>query len=219
MRLGHPEEFMGMRQVGGLSIVFCLMILPLPSGESYPYGVDNVKNGCTCHNAVPTEMVIISLEGLPERYEANETYLLNISVTGGAEPVENHTNLGGFNLWFSRGELTNLSEEVQVFSVQEIGHTEAGNDQRAWTASWTAPEDDSLIVLYRLHINTVNGDGVPSDADLWNREAGEVVGINVPQEEPVSNLFLYGVPIVLFSLAGLVYWREMRKIRTDSEEE
>ena len=60
---------------------------------------------------------------------------------------------------------------------------------------------------------------MPSDADQWNRETGEVVGINVPQEEPVSNLFLYGVPIVMISIAGLIYLREMRKVDSDSEDE
>ena len=210
---------MGKRLVWMLTLLFGLMILPLPSGHSYPYGIDDVENGCTCHSVVASESVIITLEGLPERYVANETYLLNISATGGAEPIENHTNSGGFNLWMSRGSLANLSEEVQVFSPQEIGHTEAGNDQRAWTASWTAPEDDSLTVIYRLHINTVNGDNVPSDADQWNRETGEVVGINVPQEEPVSKLFLYGVPIVMISITALIYVREMRKVDSDSEDE
>ena len=202
---------MGKRQVWVLTLLISLMILPLPSGHSYPYGIDDVENGCTCHSAVVSESVIITLEGLPERYVANETYLLNIPATGWAEPIDNHTNSGGFKLWMSRGLLTNLSEEVQVFSVEEIGHTEAGNDQRAWTASWTAPEDDSLIVLYRLHINTVNGDNVPSDADQWNRETGEVPGINVQQEEPVSKLFLNGVPIVMISIAVLFYAREMNK--------
>ena len=79
--------------------------------------------------------------------------------------------------------------------------------------------DDSLTVIYRLHINTVNGDNVPSDADQWNRETGEVVGINVPQEEPVSKLFLYGVPIVMISITALIYVREMRKVDSDSEDE
>ena len=212
---------MGIRQVGVLGLVFFLMILPLPSGESYPYGVDDVPNGCTCHNAVPTETVVITLEGLPEQYEANKTYTLNFSATNGAEPIENHTNLGGFNLWMSHGKLTSFSEEVQVFSDYEIGHTTVGNDQRAWSANWTAPEDDTLTVEFRLQINTVNGDEVPSDQDLWNRQFGEFTGINAAQSEPVSDLFLYGVPIVLFSLAGLVYWREMRKLRMrkDTEEE
>ena len=219
MRFRRSANFMRKRQAWMLTLLIGLMIVPLPSGDSSSYGIEDVGGGCTCHNAVASPTVIITLEGLPERYVANETYRLNISATGGAESIENHNNLGGFNLWMSRGLLTNLSEEVQVFSNQEIGHTEAGNDQRAWNASWTAPEDDSLVVLYRLHINTVNGDGVPSDADQWNRETGEVAGMNVPQEEPVSNLFLYGVPIVMVSIAVLIYAREMRKLDSNSEEE
>ncbi len=207
------------RQKWVLALLFCLMIQQFPVAESYPYGIDDVENGCTCHNAVPTDTVIISLDGLPGLYETNKTYFLNIAATGGAESIENHTNRGGFNLWVSHGILSNLSNEVQIFSDQEVGHTEAGNDQRAWTVNWTAPEDDSLTVQYRLHINTVNGDGVPSDQDQWNREFGEIVGVNSTMAEPVSKLFLYGVPIVLFSISGLVYYREIRKLRVAAESE
>ena len=203
------------RRVGVLILLFCLMIQQLPVGESYPYGISGVENGCTCHNAVPTDTVNITFEGLPEIYEANKTYTLNISATGGAESVENYTNLGGFNLWMSHGVLSNQSDEVQVFSDNEVGHTVEGNDQRAWTVDWTAPDDDeSTLIRYRLHVNTVNGDGVPSDDDQWNRKFGSFTGVSGDLElEPISSLFLYGVPIVLIGLAALVYFREMKKLK------
>ncbi|CAI8411580.1 MAG: Uncharacterised protein [Marine Group II euryarchaeote MED-G33] len=159
------------------------------------------------------------MEGIPERYEANQTYTLNISAIGGAASIENYTNRGGFNLWMSRGVLSNISDDVQVFSNNEVGHTESGNNQRAWVVNWTAPDDDTLSVQYRLHINTVNGDGVPSDLDQWNREFGEFPGVNGVVSEPVSNLFLYGVPIVMISLMAWVYIREMRKLDRPMEEE
>ncbi|MDP6866140.1 MAG: hypothetical protein QGG62_04295 [Candidatus Poseidoniaceae archaeon] len=204
------------RRAWVLALLFGLMILQVPNGESYPYGIENVPNGCTCHNAVPSETVNIVLEGVPDEFEANKTYTLNISVTGGAESVENHTNLAGFNLWMSRGILSNISEDVQVFSNNEVGHTEAGNDQRSWSVTWTAPMDEDLEVEYRLHVNTVNGDGIPSDQDHWNRVTGS---INDEVVTPVSPLFLYGVPIVLFGIAALVYVREMRKLRQAIAEE
>ena len=221
MRVWCPARYMRNRRVGVLILLFCLMIQQLPVGESYPYGISGVENGCTCHNAVPTDTVNITFEGLPEIYEANKTYTLNISATGGAESVENYTNLGGFNLWMSHGVLSNQSDEVQVFSDNEVGHTVEGNDQRAWTVDWTAPDDDeSTLIRYRLHVNTVNGDGVPSDADEWNRKFGSLTGVNGDLElEPISSLFLYGVPIVLIGLAALVYYREMRKLRQDAAEE
>ena len=209
------------RQVGVLILLFCLMIQQLPVAESYPYGISDVENGCTCHSAVATETVNIAFEGLPEHYEANKTYTLNISTSGGAESIENHTNFGGFNLWMSHGILSNLSDEVQVFSDNEVGHTLDGNDQRAWTVNWTAPDDDeATLIRFRLHVNTVNGDGVPSDEDQWNRKFGSLTGVNGDSQiEPVSDLFLYGVPVVLLLLSGGVYYREMRKLRTQTEAE
>ena len=107
--------------------------------------------------------------------------------------------------------MSNLTDEVQVFSDNEVSHTEAGNDQRAWTVNWTAPEDNSTRVQYRLHVNTVNGDGVPSDADQWNRIMGSFGGFPEPEEERVSSLILCGVPVVLLGLAALVFAREMNK--------
>jgi hypothetical protein len=209
------------RQVGVLILLFCLMIQQLPVAESYPYGISDVENGCTCHSAVATETVNIAFEGLPEHYEANKTYTLNISASGGAESIENHTNFGGFNLWMSHGVLSNFSADIQVFSDNEVGHTLEGNDQRAWTVNWTAPDDDeATLIRYRLHVNTVNGDGVPSDEDQWNRKFGSLTGVNGDSQiEPVSDLFLYGVPVVLLLLSGGVYYREMRKLRTQAADE
>jgi hypothetical protein len=190
------------------------MIQQFPVAESYPYGIDDVENGCTCHNAVATISVNITFEGIPVTYEANTTYTLSISATGGAQSVENHTNFGGFNLWMSGGILNNLSDEVQVFSDNEVGHTENGNDQRAWTVDWTAPADNTTRIHYRLHVNTVNGDGVPSDEDQWNRKIGSF-GQGTQTIEPVSPIFLYGVPICLISLIVLIYRREMKKLNDD----
>ena len=211
MSFGCAADSMRTRQVWVFILFFCMVIQPLPSGESYPYGVSGVENGCTCHSAVATESVIITLDGLPEQYEANKTYTLQIITTGGAESIENHTNYGGFNLWISHGILSNLSDEVHVYSDNEVSHTEAGNDQRDWTVNWTAPADNSTRIQYRLHVNTVNGDGVPSDADQWNRIMGSFGGVPEPEEERVSSLILYGVPVVLLGLAALVFAREMNK--------
>ena len=221
MRVRGSARCMRNRQVGVLILLFCLMIQQLPVAESYPYGISDVENGCTCHSAVATETVNIAFEGLPEHYEANKTYTLNISASGGAESIENHTNFGGFNLWMSHGVLSNFSADVQVFSDNEVGHTLEGNDQRAWTVNWTAPDDDeATLIRYRLHVNTVNGDGVPSDEDQWNRKFGSLTGVNGDSQiEPVSDLFLYGVPVVLLLLSGGVYYREMRKLRTQAADE
>ena len=216
MRFRHLANDMRKRQVWVLALLFCLVIQHASIGSSYPTGISDVEHGCTCHNAVPTASVNITFEGVPVTYQANTTYTLNISASGGAQSVENYTNYGGFNLWISHGVLSNLSDEVQVFENGEAGHTDVGNDQRAWTVNWTAPADNSTRIHYRLHVNTVNGDGVPSDDDQWNRKIGSFgQGTESLEQPPVSPIFLYGVPIVLFGLAALIYIREMKKLNDD----
>ncbi|MDG1525642.1 MAG: hypothetical protein P8Q90_06205 [Candidatus Thalassarchaeaceae archaeon] len=203
-------------QKWALALLFCLIIQYTPAGMSASTGISDVENGCTCHNAVPTSSVNITFEGIPLTYEVNTSYTLIISATGGAQSVENHTNFGGFNLWMSHGVLSNLSNEVQVFSINEVGHTGLGNDQRAWTVNWTAPADNSTRIHYRLHVNTVNGDGVPSNEDQWNRKIGSFgQGTETLEQTPVSPIFLYGVPICLISLIALIYRREMKKLNDD----
>jgi len=215
MRVMWSASLMSRRHKWVLALLFSLMILKIPLGESTSGGRDGVI-ACNCHNATPTPTVIITLEGMPETYEANKTYTLNFSAENGTEPAENSINSGGFLLWISHGILTNITENVQVFSVNEVGHSSIGNDQRAWVVNWTAPEVEGVYIEYRLLINTVNGDGVPSPVDQWNVLSGSM---NEESREPVSNLFLYGVPIVLILLAGGVYIREMNKLRAQAAAE
>ena len=190
-----------------------VMSFLIPTVESYSAGISNVpSNGCICHNYEPTETVNISIIGLPDDYQINTTYTLFIGAENGADLVENHTNSGGFNFWISHGELTSLGNETKTWSINEISHTNEGNNQRNWTFLWTSPSDENIVVEYRLHVNTVNGDGIPSPDDKWNRLTG-VIGDEI---EPISALFLYGVPVVMIGLISLVYFREMRKLRDEA---
>jgi hypothetical protein len=200
-----------------LVTILVLLSVQLPDGASRPGGIDNVPNGCNCHSVSPSPEVEITLEGMPTRFVANTNYTLTITATGGAASVEDPANLAGFNLWIERGTLSSLDDAVRIFSANEAGHTTEGNDQRSWTLNWTAPADDSLNADYRLHVNTVNGDGSASDADMWNRKLGATVGVNGTVPEPVSALFLYGVPILLIGFSGWVYVTLMKKKRPGSD--
>ena len=197
-------------------IISTLLIISIifPSVESYSAGISDIpENGCICHNAMPTEAVNISFIGLPQQYQVNTTYTLTIGAENGAEMVENYSNSGGFNLWISHGELTSFSNETKVWNPNEISHSSEGNNQRNWTVLWTSPGTENIAIEYRLHVNTVNGDEVASGADQWNRMTG-VIGDEI---EPVSALFLYGVPIVMIGLISLVYFREMRKLKDEAD--
>ena len=211
------------RQLFVLAILAALLTSSVPLASSKMTGITDVENGCICHSAVSSPDVVIVLDGLPDQYEANVTYELTISVEGGAVPVVNATNTAGFNLWFHSGALANTSDDAWMTDdepmINEYTHTLAGNDQRSWTLLWTAPLDDSLSVDWRLTVNTVIGDEIPSDSDKWNQMKGAVVGVNGTAEEPINDLYLYGIPVGLVLLSIGVYVAVTRESRMAAREE
>ena len=155
-------------------VIFTVLLLGMvavPSATSLPTGVAGVKDsGCNCHGAVVSDSVIPILEGLPETYNYSEIYTLNVAFTGGpADPA--NINQGGFNLWVSDGTITPSDASVQSWNPNEVSHTDAGNDQTAWTVEWTAPANDRNV-QFILHTNSVNGNagsGEGAIGDEWNR--------------------------------------------------
>ena len=147
-------------------------MLLAPSAFSQPTGISGVKDsGCNCHGATPTAAVVASISGLPDSYNYSESYDLTVSFSGGPTAPGN-INQGGFHLWVSDGELAVTDATAQVFSVNELGHTEAGNDQTEWSVVWTAPETDRNVEFI-LHVNSVNGNadgaGAGSSGDEWSK--------------------------------------------------
>jgi len=178
-------------------------------------GIENVENGCVCHSSDSSSEVQITLEGLPEKFDSNTTYNLVIAVEGGAIPIENAINTAGFNLWVHNGRLAPTSNDSQLTDTLQLTHTEFGNDQRTWNVTWTSPSDDSLSVDWRLTVNTVNGDGWEYNGDMWNQISGTIIGVNGTAPNPVSDLFVYGIPIGLILAAAMGY---LYVTRSESEE-
>ena len=139
-----------------MGLVVIAAMLALPSAQSFPGGVGGVQqSGCNCHGAVPSDSVVATIDGLPESYNYSEQYELTLSFQGGPSQAGN-ANQGGFHLWASDGELSVGDATAQVFSANEVGHTEAGNDQTSWSVMWTAPATDRNVEFI-LHVNSVNG--------------------------------------------------------------
>ena len=159
--------------------VFTILVLAMiiaPVATSFPTGVSGVKDsGCNCHGAIPSDTVTPMIEGLPGIYNYSETYAITVSFTGGPTDSGN-INQGGFHLWVSYGTIATLDSTVQSFADNEVGHTEAGNDQTSWMVEWTAPANDKNI-KFTLTTNSVNGNaggGAGSSGDEWNRVSGSV---------------------------------------------
>ena len=166
-------------------------------------GITSVPTGCLCHSNAPTFGVVVNLSGLPQEYIPSVEYSLVVSVSGGPDPYSSGTNAqGGFNLVASGGEFRSIDLNTTSHGM-EATHSELGNDQREWTIIWVAP-DDSDDILFKLHGNSVNGDGNASVDDRWNRVDVIIKGtppsdedVAVPEFSALASL------VALFSLAML----------------
>ena len=157
----------------GLSLLLALspQFVALETG----IGGASVNDGCNCHSSQADESVIPAITGLPEAFEADEIYVLDISFDGG--PAAEGDNQGGFNLKADRGILSAVDETVRIID-NSATHTEEGNNQRSWQVEWVAPPSDSVVVEFKLLVNSVNGDSFANSEDRWNILKFEVAGVN-----------------------------------------
>lgn len=188
-------------------VVLLIGMIAVPSATSLPTGVAGVKDsGCNCHGAVPSDSVVPTLEGLPETYNYSEVYILNIGFSGGPADPSN-INQGGFNLWVSDGTVSPSDASVQSWNPNEVSHTDAGNDQTAWTVEWTAPANDRNVEFI-LHTNSVNGNaGSPeggTSGDEWNRLSIQISSPVVVLEQANPYTVLTTLIIVSFVLLLIV---------------
>lgn len=180
-------------------ILISIAMVVSPAVNSLPAGVGGSgiqTSGCNCHTAAPTATVDIMVDGLPEEYNASETYTVTVSFTGG--PAETGVNSGGFNLWASGGEFSVLDATVESRAPAEVTHTEAGNDYRTWTVEWIAPSH-GRDVDFIVHVNSVNGDGSNS-GDEWNRYDLTVAGSLGPGLDPADPFTVLATLIIISGL-------------------
>ena len=195
-----------------LAVLSIAMVIS-PAVVSYPTGISGVKDsGCNCHGAVVSPDVAGSISGLPDQYNYSEEYEIVVSFSGGPANAAN-SNQGGFNLWVSDGELVPSDATVQAYGVNEVSHTEAGNDQTSWTLTWTAPSSDKNVEFV-LHVNSVNGnaDGNNggSSGDMWNRLSAKVSPpiLVLESADPfvvLSTLILVSAILLAITLAYVFY--------------
>ena len=162
-----------------VAVLFAALMFS-PEHDARPSGISGVDTGCNCHDGAVSSDVVASItlangSALPDNYEPGTTYSLLISFTGGPAEDDNPSrmNTGGFNLVASKGTFTSTDENTQIMAG-ELTHTDAGNDQQAWNADWTAPDSGSAVL--RLMVNSVNGDNSASSDDGWNTVSYTVSG-------------------------------------------
>jgi hypothetical protein len=163
-----------------LFALIAIMLLP-GQGVAYPWGIggeqtnagktidDVAKEGCLCHQAAPSNSVMILLEEVPHSWVANQSYEMTLHLVGGPEMSSGDT--GGFSMRITAGTLaeSDMTQNVDE-NTETLTHTEAGakTDERSWVITWTAPEAGVGIIEFWISGNSVNGaDG--NAGDSWNQ--------------------------------------------------
>ena len=130
---------------------------------------DVAKEGCLCHNGDSDNSIQIILDDVPFGWIGGETYTMHLQIIGGPEATGVYT--AGFAMRSSTGVLG--GEDVQNWEEESdsLTHTNSGSktDDRTWNLAWTAPETGTGPAEFWIAGNTVNGDGIPSELDRWNR--------------------------------------------------
>jgi len=161
----------------------CFALLLAGSTQAYSTGIGGDEDGngdvsvagCTCHSELPDNSVTLILEGVPYHYSAGTSYELKIQIIGGPT-IDTTSNAGGFSMRVSFGTLTaaeGYESETHHWDDDSTTMTHSGsgaeNAERTWHVVWNAPDSGTGITTFWLAGNAVNGDGIPSDLDRWNR--------------------------------------------------
>jgi hypothetical protein len=174
----------GVKAYVTLGVLLIGLLVAATAGNSSSTGITRQEGltdeGCICHgpnradDGVPSQAVEISFRLDPNvyMYEPGQSYNITIrpaktdvNASQGAE-----ANKGGFNLLVNIGELAAAEgyEEFIQGTSQEVTHTPEGDKNgRTFNLTWTAPGEDEGAAVFRVFLNTVNGDGSNSEEDHW----------------------------------------------------
>jgi len=156
-------------------VVFTLLLIFIGQTQALPDGIDSRgDDGCLCHGG-SDDTTIITLEGLPEKYNASTSYNFTLTIES---PVQQTNPQGGFRILLSHGEIIG-----DGWQFQDGGYTHRGeiNDRRQWSAVWTAPSEDDLLTTFVVHGNAVDGDN-SMNGDEWNSFSTAIPGQNYDGE-------------------------------------
>ena len=142
-------------------------------GDQSPGGPTEVaKEGCTCHNADPSNDMTLFMRGVPTVYVPGDEYTMTVQLVGG--PSSTGANHAGFSLLVSDGALSSPDGETHLVAdgdATRLTHTADGahGDDRSFSITWTAPAAGAGTISFWLAGNAVDGSGAPDAADQWNR--------------------------------------------------
>jgi len=188
--------------------VLLFMLLAVNSADASSHGMEGYSSaGCTCHGPAPGIDANVSVEGIPDEYEAGETYTLTIRLTGGPD-AHSSGHHGGFNLAASDGEFTPVDSSTYITENGEITHEHSGANQRIWAVEWTAPLQEGDIT-FTIAGNIVDGDHEPSDGDDWALASYVSKGGDMT----ISQMLDYYSPMIIVILLFAVSFLMIRSSR------
>ena len=127
------------RIVGMLSLLLVALML-IPQFSALPGGIGSTANeGCSCHAGGNDGSTTILVEGLPETFNASETYTFTVTLVnddmtlyGNGDPAQGWNGAqGGFRIVVDGGgSVTTVDSSYSQVVEGGLTHTEDGNKFR-----------------------------------------------------------------------------------------
>ena len=188
-------------------VIASLMIVPQFS--AMPGGIGQGANaGCSCHAGGNDGSTTILVEGLPEVFNASETYTFTITLVndemtlyGNGDPAQGWSGVqGGFRILVEGGgSVTTVDESYSQTMDGGLTHTEDGNKFRSWEFEYTAPGSDTDTTEITIIGNAVSGGAASGGAtpfgdiqpdgagnDYWSIKNVVVPGLNAEAQAPTA---------------------------------
>ena len=192
------------RTIALLGLVIASLML-IPQFSAMPGGIGQGANaGCSCHAGGNDGSTTVLVEGLPEVFNASETYpftitLVNDEMTlyGNGDPAQGWSGVqGGFRILVEGGgSITTVDESYSQIIDGGLTHTEDGNKFRSWQFEYTAPASDSDTTEITIIGNAVSGGATSGGAtgsgdgagnDYWSIKNIVVPVLNAEAQAPTA---------------------------------
>jgi len=202
-----------------MALLIVTALLVGKSAQGFPNGgvsggeewaEDSIAHGCSCHMDEQLNEGMYNLEGIPDKYEPENTYNISLAIADeNVEMAEDALRYGGFLAEVSEGSFVTNENYWIGGEGSYISHNDNSNDVRNWTFEWTAPADGAGDAVFIIYFNVVNGQG--TNGDQWSYLTAVSLGTPQASSHEVSIhelgvtlmqywIGLMGIGVVLFSV-------------------
>ncbi len=195
-----------MRARAAILMVVALAALTLaPTFEAMPTGIGSAGDGgCSCHGGASGDTTVV-VTGLPEVFNASETYAFSITVVNDDLPRSEPDagRMGGYRILTTEGSVSAVPESNGHVMDGGLTHTAEANTVRTWDFVWTAPADDDATADFTIYGNAVSGGDGPG-GDEWNVALISVPGLNAGATAPSAPPLIILMTALLLAVSLIV---------------